>query len=134
MAELDGAGNVVARFVYGSNAHVPDYMTKGGATYRIVSDQLGSVRLVVNASSGAEARANETRVPGGDDVERSTCWGWFPPDPIPAGGTDLLTRPRGRRNRAVLRLRLRTVGRVLKTRGSSFPILRARVQTLPTPA
>jgi len=56
VAELDGAGNVVARFVYGSSAHVPDSMTKGGATYRIVSDHLGSVRLVVNASSGAVAQ------------------------------------------------------------------------------
>ena len=46
----------MARFVYGASAHVPDYMTKGGATYRIVSDQLGSVRLVVNASSGAVAQ------------------------------------------------------------------------------
>ena len=56
VAELDGAGNVVARFVYGASAHVPDFMTKGGATYRIVSDQLGSVRLVVDASSGAVAQ------------------------------------------------------------------------------
>jgi len=31
-------------------------MTKGGATYRIVSDHLGSVRLVVNASTGAVAQ------------------------------------------------------------------------------
>ena len=56
VAELDGAGGVVARFVYGSSAHVPDYMTKDGATYRIVSDHLGSVRLVVNASNGAVAQ------------------------------------------------------------------------------
>jgi len=46
----------VARFVYGSSAHVPDYLVKGGATYRIVSDHLGSVRLVVNASTGAVAQ------------------------------------------------------------------------------
>ena len=56
VAELDGAGNVVARFVYGSSAHVPDYLVKGGATYRIVSDHLGSVRLVVNATSGVSQR------------------------------------------------------------------------------
>jgi len=46
----------MARFVYGASAHVPDYMTKGGATYRIVSDHLGSVRLVVDASTGAVAQ------------------------------------------------------------------------------
>jgi RHS repeat-associated protein len=56
VAELDGAGNVVARFVYGSSAHVPDYMVRGGVTYRVLSDHLGSVRLVVNASTGAVAQ------------------------------------------------------------------------------
>ena len=50
VAELDGAGNVVSTFVYASKGHVPDYMTKGGVTYRIISDHLGSVRLVINTS------------------------------------------------------------------------------------
>jgi len=56
IAELDGSGNLVARFVYGSRAHVPDYMVKGGVTYRIVSDHLGSVRLVVNTIDGSVAQ------------------------------------------------------------------------------
>lgn len=47
VAELDGSGNLVSRFVYGSKGHVPDYMVKAGVTYRIVSDHLGSVRLIV---------------------------------------------------------------------------------------
>ncbi len=46
IAELDGSGAVVSRFVYGSKAHVPDYLIKGGDTYRILSDHLGSPRLV----------------------------------------------------------------------------------------
>src|SRR5690554_2802257 len=49
VAELDGAGDLVAQFVYGSRGHVPDFMVRGGVVYRIVSDQIGSVRLVVNA-------------------------------------------------------------------------------------
>jgi RHS repeat-associated protein len=53
VAELDGAGNLVARYVYGTRSNVPDYMVKGEVTYRIVSDHLGSVRLVVNVQSGA---------------------------------------------------------------------------------
>ncbi len=53
VAELDGSGNVVARFVYGSRPNIPDYAVIGGATYRIVSDHLGSPRLIVNASTGA---------------------------------------------------------------------------------
>ncbi|MCH8531205.1 MAG: hypothetical protein LAT65_10150 [Saccharospirillum sp.] len=52
VAELDGSNNVVARFVYGDRPHVPSHMIKDGTQYRIVSDHLGSVRLVVNASTG----------------------------------------------------------------------------------
>ena len=56
VAELDGSGNVVSRFVYGSRANVPDYMIKGGVTYRIIPDRTGSVRLVVDAATGAIAQ------------------------------------------------------------------------------
>ncbi|MDX1757670.1 MAG: RHS repeat-associated core domain-containing protein [Marinobacter sp.] len=52
IAELDGSGNVVARFVYGDKPNVPSYMIKGGVTYRILSDHLGSPRLVVNTADG----------------------------------------------------------------------------------
>ena len=53
VAELDGSESVVSRFVYASKGNVPDYMVKGGVMYRVISDQLGSPRLVVNASTGA---------------------------------------------------------------------------------
>lgn len=56
VAELDGTGALLSRFVYGSNSHVPDYMIRSGVTYRILSDQLGSTRLIVNVSTGAIAR------------------------------------------------------------------------------
>ena len=52
VAELDGAGAVVSRFVYGTRGNVPEYMVRGGFTYRIVADHLGSVRMVVDVSSG----------------------------------------------------------------------------------
>ncbi|MEK6772790.1 MAG: PKD domain-containing protein [Bdellovibrionota bacterium] len=52
IAELDGAGNLVSRFVYASKSNVPDFMIKGATTYRIFSDNLGSPRLVVDISSG----------------------------------------------------------------------------------
>jgi len=51
VAELDGAGNVVSRFVYGSRGHVPDYMVRSGVTYRLVSDHLGSVVAVINVAN-----------------------------------------------------------------------------------
>jgi RHS repeat-associated protein len=58
VAELDGSGNVVARFVYGEKGHVPAYMVKTDpvsgedVTYRILSDHLGSPRLVIDTRDG----------------------------------------------------------------------------------
>jgi RHS repeat-associated protein len=56
VSELDGAGGVISHFVYGTRANVPDYLVKGGVTYRIISDHLGSPRLVINTSTGAIAQ------------------------------------------------------------------------------
>jgi hypothetical protein len=48
-----GQGQVEARVVYGSRAHVPDAMVMtDGTVYRFITDHLGSVRLVVNAATG----------------------------------------------------------------------------------
>ncbi len=55
-AELDGTGGVVSRFIYGTKANVPDYMVRGAATYRIISDNLGSPRLVINTADGTVAQ------------------------------------------------------------------------------
>ena len=57
VAELYGAGAVVSRFVYdNSHDNVPAYVVKGGVNYRILTDPLGSVRLVVNSATGAIAQ------------------------------------------------------------------------------
>lgn len=53
VAELNGAGNTVSRFIYATHINVPDYIVKNGITYRLITDQLGSVRLVVNSQTGA---------------------------------------------------------------------------------
>ena len=55
VAQLNGSNQVVSQFVYATGTTSPDYMVNGGATYRIVSDQLGSPRLVVNTTTGAIA-------------------------------------------------------------------------------
>ena len=52
VAEMDAAGNVVSRFVYATRVKVPEYMIRGGVTYRIIADQLGSPRLIVNTATG----------------------------------------------------------------------------------
>lgn len=56
IAELDGAGAVVSRFVYGTHLNVPDYLIRGGVPYRILTDHLGSPRLVVDATTGVVAQ------------------------------------------------------------------------------
>ena len=56
VAELDGAGNIVSRFVYGVRGVAPEYMIRGGTTYRLLTDHLGSVRFVVNAGDGTIAQ------------------------------------------------------------------------------
>ncbi|RKH88904.1 hypothetical protein D7Y21_12800 [Corallococcus sp. AB045] len=64
IAELDGAGNVVSRFVHGTRGHSPDFMLKGGITYRILTDPLGSPRLVVDTRNGAVVQRMEFDVWG----------------------------------------------------------------------
>lgn len=76
VAELDGSGNVVSRFIYGSKANVPDYMIRGGETFRILSDHLGSVRLVVNVSTGSIAQRLSYDAWG--RVVEDTNSGWQP--------------------------------------------------------
>lgn len=52
IAELDEDGDVLSRFVYGARAQVPDYMIQGEDTYRLIADWRGSVRIVVDVSTG----------------------------------------------------------------------------------
>ena len=62
VTELDAQGRVRKRFVYGSKGHIPDYMVTYDVcgvetgSYRLVSDHLGSVRLVVDLSDGTVAQ------------------------------------------------------------------------------
>ncbi|MEM6456631.1 MAG: RHS repeat-associated core domain-containing protein, partial [Acidobacteriota bacterium] len=56
IAELDGAGAVVSRFVYATRSNVPDYVIKAGVTYRIITDHTSSPRLVIDAATGAIAQ------------------------------------------------------------------------------
>jgi RHS repeat-associated protein len=53
VAEVDSIGNILTRYVYGTHVNVPDYMVRAGVTYQLVTDQLGSLREVVNTSTGA---------------------------------------------------------------------------------
>ena len=52
-AELTPSVEVLSRFVLGTQVNVPEYMVRVGTRYRFVNDHLGSVRLVVDATTGA---------------------------------------------------------------------------------
>ncbi|MGK5094538.1 RHS repeat-associated core domain-containing protein, partial [Deltaproteobacteria bacterium TL4] len=56
IAELDSEGQIISRFVYVDKIHIPAYLVKGGKAYRIISDPLGSVRLVINVETGEIAQ------------------------------------------------------------------------------
>ncbi|MEZ4287766.1 MAG: RHS repeat-associated core domain-containing protein [Polyangiales bacterium] len=57
VAELGSDGSVRSLFVYGSKANTPDMIVNGADVYRVVSDLRGSVRRVVNVSTGAVVQA-----------------------------------------------------------------------------
>ncbi len=53
VAELDGSGNLVSRFVYSGRNNALELMFRGGVKYRILSDHLGSPRAILDSATGA---------------------------------------------------------------------------------
>ena len=55
LAQLNALGVIEKTFVYGTRVNVPELIIDrvGGATYRVIVDHLGSVRLVMNVSTGS---------------------------------------------------------------------------------
>jgi RHS repeat-associated protein len=51
--EVDGHSSLTAMFVFGADSPAPSYMITPTNTYRLLSDERGSVRLVVNTATGA---------------------------------------------------------------------------------
>lgn len=52
IAELDENGNIKSQFIYATKVNIPDYMIRDSKTYRLISDHLGSIRLVVDSNTG----------------------------------------------------------------------------------
>ena len=52
-AELDEGGAVTSRYVRATGINVPDYIDESGSILRIITDHLGSPRLVVDTTTGA---------------------------------------------------------------------------------
>ena len=59
LAELDDHGDLTKVFVYASQPHVPDLVVTPTDTYRVITDQAGSVRYVLNTRRGVVAQRFE---------------------------------------------------------------------------
>jgi RHS repeat-associated protein len=55
-AEFDGSGALRARFVYAGDRNVPSLIVTPAASYRLITDHLGSVRKVVDVANGVVAQ------------------------------------------------------------------------------
>ncbi len=78
VAELDGTGNLVAQFIYGSKTYIPDLIIRGGVSYRVVSDQLGSPMLVVNVANSSDIPFQATYAAFGDRALVAGTDDWMP--------------------------------------------------------
>lgn len=52
MAELNPDNSVKSRFVYGTKVNVPEFVETAGKRYRLISDHLGSPRVLAEEGSG----------------------------------------------------------------------------------
>lgn len=52
VAELDGQNKIISHFIYGIQDNVPEVMVRDGKVFRIIADERGSPRLVVDVASG----------------------------------------------------------------------------------
>ena len=67
-AETDAAGNITKRFIYATDRHVPDYMVIGAEKYKLVSDRLGSIKLILKVSDGSIVQENQYTDSGNSDA------------------------------------------------------------------
>jgi RHS repeat-associated protein len=81
VAELDGNNQVQTFFVYADKPNVPEYMERGGQKYRIITDHLGSLRLVAHTATG-EIKQRMLHDEHGNVIEDYIASGW---DPLPFG-------------------------------------------------
>jgi RHS repeat-associated protein len=75
VALLDGTNAIRSQFVYAGGASTPSYLITGNTEYRILSDQTGSPRLVVNAATGqAEEEIDYDSFGNATVTKNDTSW------------------------------------------------------------
>jgi RHS repeat-associated protein len=78
VAELDGAGNLVSEFIYGTKVNVPGLVVRGGVTYRMVTDQLGSPVFAVNTANSSDVPFQATYTAFGERTLVAGTDDWMP--------------------------------------------------------
>jgi RHS repeat-associated protein len=76
LAEIKPGGGIRSIFLYGEKPNVPSAMLREGKACRIISDHLGSVRMVIDADTGEVVQWLEYDVWG--KVVHDTHPGWQP--------------------------------------------------------
>lgn len=56
VGEVTPDGDTLTHYIYADKMHVPSYMVRNGVTYKFVTNEQGSVRYIVNVSTGAKAQ------------------------------------------------------------------------------
>ncbi len=74
-AEIDSAGAVIGRFAYDDDGHIA-LVERGGVVYRVVTDAIGSPRLVIESRSGTVA--DDIAYDAWGTVTRETTPGFLP--------------------------------------------------------
>ncbi len=74
VAELDGAGALRHRYAYGTSSDVPDLLEHAGDIYRLITDHLGSVRVVVRVSDGAVVQRLDLDAWGVPTLDTNRGW------------------------------------------------------------
>jgi len=52
IAKVDATGTVLETYVYGLGVNSPDYIIKDGTQYKVIKDHLGSMRMIVDSTTG----------------------------------------------------------------------------------
>ena len=78
VAELDGVGNIISEFIFGTKTNVPDLVIRSGATYRLVSDELSSPVLAINISNSSDIPFQATYSAFGERTLVSGTDDWMP--------------------------------------------------------
>lgn len=73
-AELSPVGDVLKEYIHVTNVTTPDIVRANGNVYRVITDHLGSVRLVVNVADGKAIQRIDYNVFGKVTRDTNSCW------------------------------------------------------------